>query len=128
MSVKQKLMEEFNSQIEGLNKMELGTDKYKVTVDGVTKLADRIIEIQKAEDESVFKNNTQTNECILKEEQLKADKRDRVIKNCIAVGSAVLSVAVYGAAFIASTNFERDGTFTTEGGKSSIRQLLKLKF
>lgn len=128
MSVKQKLMEEFNSQIEGLNKMKLGTDEYKVTVDCVTKLADRIIEIQKAEDESVFKNNTQTNECILKEEQLKADKRDRVIKNCIAVGSAVLSVAVYGAAFIASTNFERDGTFTTEGGKSSIRQLLKLKF
>ena len=128
MSVKQKLMEEFNSQIEGLHKMELGTDKYKVTVDGVTKLADRIVEIQKAEDESVFKNNTQTNECILKEEQLKADKRDRVIKNCITVGSAVLSAAVYGAAFIASTNFEREGTFTTEGGKSSIRQLLKLKF
>ena len=127
MSVRSNLVEEFESELEELSKMEVGTDTYRATVDGVTKLADRIIEIDKIEKENSVKIDTQEQECAIKAQQLKDEKKDRFIKNCIAIGTFVGGVLVYGLAFIASTNFEREGTLTTEGGKSSLRQLLKLK-
>lgn len=127
MSVRSNLVEEFESELEELSKMEVGTDTYRTTVDGVTKLADRIIEIDKIEKENSVKIDTQEQEYAIKAQQLKDEKKDRFIKNCIAIGTFVGGVLVYGLAFIASTNFEREGTLTTEGGKSSLRQLLKLK-
>ena len=127
MSVRSNLVEEFESELEELSKMEVGTDTYRATVDGVTKLADRIIEIDKIEKENSVKIDTQEQEYAIKAQQLKDEKKDRFIKNCIAIGTFVGGVLVYGLAFIASTNFEREGTLTTEGGKSSLRQLLKLK-
>ena len=127
MSVRSNLVEEFESELEELSKMEVGTDTYKATVDGVTKLADRIIEIDKIEKENSVQIDAQEQECAIKAQQLKDEKKDRFIKNCIAIGTFVGGVLVYSLAFIASTNFEREGTLTTEGGKSSLRQLLKLK-
>lgn len=127
MSVRSNLVEEFESELEELSKMEVGTDTYRATVDGVTKLADRIIEIDKIEKDNSVKIDTQEQEYAIKAQQLKDEKKDRFIKNCIAIGTFVGGVLVYGLAFIASTNFEREGTLTTEGGKSSLRQLLKLK-
>ena len=127
MSVRSNLVEEFESELEELSKMEVGTDTYRATVDGVTKLADRIIEIDKIEKENSVNIDTQEQEYAIKAQQLKDEKKDRFIKNCIAIGTFVGGVLVYSLAFIASTNFEREGTLTTEGGKSSLRQLLKLK-
>lgn len=127
MSIKNNLVEEFESELEELGKMEVGTEKYKTLVDGVTKLADRIIEIDKVENEHVVQIDTQEQEYAIKAQQLKDEKKDRFIKNCIAVGTFVGGVLVYSLAFIASMNFEREGTLTTEGGRSSLRQLLKLK-
>ena len=127
MSIKNDLVEEFESELEELGKMEVGTEKYKTLVDGVTKLADRIIEIDKVENEHVVQIDTQEQEYAIKAQQLKDEKKDRFIKNCIAVGTSVGGVLVYSLAFIASINFEREGTLTTEGGRSSLRQLLKLK-
>lgn len=131
MGIKNILRDELEKELEELSRMQIGTEQYKITVDGITRLSDRIIELEKLESENAvkdFENIVRTEEQDLKREQLKSEKRDRAIKNVITVGTAVLSVAVYALAFIASTNFERDGSFTTEGGKNSIRQLLKLRF
>ena len=131
MGIKNILWDEIEKEVKELSKMQVGTDQYKVTVDGVARLSDKIIELEKLESENAvkdFENFVRTEEQDLKREQLKSEKRDRAVKNVITVGTAVLSVAVYALAFIASTNFEREGSFTTEGGKNSIRQLLKLRF
>lgn len=131
MGIKNVLRDELEKELKELSRMQIGTEQYKITVDGITRLSDRIIELEKLESENAvkdFENIVRTEEQDLKREQLKSEKRDRAIKNVITVGTAVLSVAVYALAFIASTNFERDGSFTTEGGKNSIRQLLKLRF
>ena len=131
MGIKNILRDEVEKELKELSRMQIGTEQYKITVDGITRLSDRIIELEKLESENAvkdFENIVRTEEQDLKREQLKSEKRDRAIKNIITVGTAVLSVAVYALAFIASTNFERDGSFTTEGGKNSIRQLLKLRF
>ena len=131
MGIKNILRDELEKELKELSRMQIGTEQYKITVDGITRLSDRIIELEKLESENTvkdFENIVRTEEQDLKREQLKSEKRDRAVKNVITVGTAVLSVAVYALAFIASTNFERDGSFTTEGGKNSIRQLLKLRF
>lgn len=131
MGIKNILWGEIEKEVKELSKMQVGTDQYKVTVDGIARLSDKIIELEKLESENAakdFENIVRTEEQELKRDQLKSEKRDRAVKNVITVGTAVLSVAVYALAFIASTNFERDGSFTTEGGKNSIRQLLKLRF
>lgn len=131
MGIKNILWDEIEKEVKELSKMQVGTDQYKVTVDGIARLSDKIIELEKLESENAakdFENFVRTEEQELKRDQLKSEKRDRAVKNVITVGTAVLSVAVYALAFIASTNFEREGSFTTEGGKNSIRQLLKLRF
>lgn len=130
MGIKNVLVEEFNNELKELGKLKIGSDEYRTTVDGVTKIADRIIEIEKLEETRAEKQTQDLalmNEQDLKREQLMSEKRDRFTKNCIAIGTTLFSAAVYSLAFIASTNFEREGTFTSEGGKNSIRQLLKLK-
>ena len=71
MSIKNDLVEEFESELEELSKMEVGTDTYRTTVDGVTKLADRIIEIDKIEKENSFNIDTQEQEYAIKAQQLK---------------------------------------------------------
>ena len=116
MDVKDVLINEFIEEIEELKSMEAGSEEHKTTLDGVTKLADRLIEIEKFEAEHEEKKT-----------QREEEKRDRRIKYGITIGTTVLSTFVYGLAFVASTNFERYGSFTTKGGQGSIRELLTLK-
>ena len=116
MDVKDVLINEFIEEIEKLSAMEVGSETHKTTLDGVTKLADRLIEIEKFEAEHEEKKTQRTEE-----------KQDRKIKYGITIGTTLLSTLVYGLAFVASTNFERFGSFTTKGGQGSIKELLTLK-
>lgn len=127
MSIKHVLDEEIRSELENLGKESIGSDEYKSNVDGVTKLLDRKIELEKLEIESKEKIESRNAEIELKLQQMKDERKDRLIRNGITIGTFVGSCLVYGLAFIASTNFEREGTFTTEGGRSSLRNLLKVK-
>lgn len=105
MGVKDVLINEFIEGTEKLREMEVGTDERKALFDEITKLADQINELEKSEN----------------------DKRDRLIKHGIGIATTGATLLTYWLAFIASTNFERTGSFTTKGGQSAIRELLTLK-
>lgn len=124
--IKTALVEEFNDQLEELSKTEVGSEKYKIAVDGVTKLADRIIEIEKNEQDASLKEIARTDESELKAEQLADERRDRLIRNVIEGVKVVGGLGVTAWAFVASMNFEKEGRlFSTEGGRSAMRSLLK---
>lgn len=125
MSIKHNLIEEFNDEISRLGKIELGSEEYKATVDGVTKLADRIIKIEDGEREASLKEIARADENELKAEQNADERRDRLIRNCIEGVKVVGGFGMAAWAFVASMNFEKEGTLTTEGGRSALRQLLK---
>lgn len=125
MSIKHDLIEEFNNQLEEVGKMEVGTEKYKITMDGVTKLADRIIEIEKCEAESDIAEETRVNNELSKAEELRIDKRDKIIRNVIEGVKVVGGFGLTAWAFVAAMNFEKEGVLTTEGGKAALRSLLK---
>ena len=127
MSVKNLLDDEIRNELENLGRETIGSDSYKANLDGVTKLLDRKIEIEKLESDRLDKIESRETELIFKETQLKEEKKDRMIKNGITIGTFVGSAALYVLAFVASTNFEREGTFTTEGGRGALRNLLKIK-
>lgn len=116
MDVKDVLIDEFIEEVEKLRTMEVGSEMHETTLNGITKLADRLIEIEKFEAEQEEKKTQRTEE-----------KQDRHIKYGITIGTTLFSALVYGLAFVASTNFERFGSFTTKGGQGSIKELLTLK-
>ena len=128
MKIKTPLIEELHDELNELSKTTVGTDEYKITVDGVTKLADRIIEIEKIEAENRIKVEAQEAENEIKLKQFRDEKKDRRIKNVIAIGTFVGSVAVYAATYLSSMKYEDKGVIpTTEGAKNALRQLFKLK-
>lgn len=100
-AIKEKLSKEFESQLETLSITNPGSDEYKAIVDGTTKLADRIIEIEKNE----------------------KDAQNNKHRNMIEVGKFVGGIAVFGIAFAVSMNFEKTGRLTTDGGKEALRKL-----
>lgn len=127
MSIKHVLDEEIRNELENLGRETIGSDEYKANVDGVTKLLDRKIELEKLEVESGEKIEAREAEMNLKIQQMENEKKDRLIGHGVTVCTFLGSAGLYLLAFVASTNFEREGTFTTEGGRSALKSLLKLK-
>ena len=128
MSLKIKLEEELDDELKELSKLEVGSDKYKVAVDGVTKLSDRIITIQSNENAEIERRELAAKTAELQEAQLKIDKKDRIIKNLVTIGTFVGSVAVYGVAYLLSMGYESKGVFPTmDVSKDSLRNLMKIK-
>ena len=121
---------EIKSELGLLADREIGTEEYRITVDGITKLMDRKIELKKFEAECTQKDvthNLNQLEYELKLRQLEADKRDRLIKNaisCVGIGLPLL-VTIWGT--IVSLNFEKEGVVTTGAGRGFINKLFHWK-
>lgn len=123
MNVKRKLEEEFENQIDGLHKLELGSEKYKLTVDGVTKLADRIIEIEKNEKDAELREVEIENDALSKEAEIK-NNRNRNVVEVIKVGVPVVAAFAMG---LVSMKWEKLDTLTSSAGKSALRDVLKFR-
>ena len=121
------LKEEIVSEVESLGKLELGTEQYKTTVDGVTKLVDRALEIEKIDIEAEERERSREIETNLKIQQMEDDKKDRKAKNGIAIGSTLLGVAVTVWGTLKTLKFEEEGTVTTLVGRGFINKLLPKK-
>lgn len=121
------LKEEIVSEVESLGKLELGTEQYKTTVDGVTKLVDRALEIEKIDIEAEERERSREIETNLKIQQIEDDRKDRKVKNGIAIGSTLLGVGVTIWGTLKTLKFEEEGTVTTLMGRGFINKLLPKK-
>lgn len=117
MSMKQLLRDEIESELGELGKLELGSDEYRKTVEGVTKLIDKTIEIDRVEMESDEQYEKRKIETQLKLQQMEDEKKDRRVKNAISLGGILLplGVTIWGA--LKSWEFEKEGTVTTSFGR-----------
>lgn len=126
MTIKNGLVEEFNSQLDEVGKMEVGSDKYKIAIDGVTKLADRIIEIEKLESDASLKFEHQSMDATFKERQMEADRKDKLVRYAIDGTKIIGGFGLTAWAFVSAMNFEKEGhLFSTEGGRNALRSLLR---
>lgn len=127
MELEDLLEEEVKSQLEGLKDIEIGTDEYKATVDGVVKLADRVIKIKELDYDASDKIDARETEVAIKKQQMKEEKNDRIIRNGIAIAGIVIPTAVTIWGTIKSIKFEQEGTITTIMGRGFIQKLLPHK-
>ena len=126
-TIEELLKSELEVELEALGKTNLGSDDYKVAVDGITRLMDRHIEISKLNDEYELKRDAREIDADLKVQQMKADAKDRKIKYAISIGETVVSTAVIIWGTLKSFKFEENGTITTIMGRGFINKLLPKK-
>ena len=116
MNVEELLHAEIKQEFEKLKEMEVGTDNHKTTIDGLTKLVDRAIEIDKVNIDHEHNEKVRGDE-----------NKDRVVRHVLtALGIAVPTVtAVWGT--LKSFKFEETGTITTIFGRGWLNKLLPRK-
>ena len=127
MNLREEMEKELKSELKALALMEVGSDQYRVAMDGITKLAESIRELEKLEREAEMNDTKRLDELTYKEKQLQQEKKKDWMHIGIEVGKFAGYAALYFITFVLSTNFERFGSFTTEGGKDSVRSLFKMK-
>lgn len=127
MSMKTLLNEEIENEFKLLGKMQPGTEEYKTTVDGLVKLVDRAIEIDKVNNESREKVESQEFDERFRLTQAGYENKDRLIKNCIAVAGIVIPSVITIWGTVKSIEFEKEGTITTIMGRGFINKLLPKK-
>ena len=127
MTVKSLLRDEIRDEIETLSKMEVGSEGYEKTVNGLTKLIDRSIEMDKLENEQEEKEKNREIETELKTQQLEDEKKDRKVRNAISIAGIIIPTLVTIWGTKASFMFEKEGTVTTIMGRGFINKLLPKK-
>lgn len=125
MSIKTLLHEEIESEFKELEKTQVGTDQYKASIDGISKLIDRSIEISKIEADIKNKEDTREIETQLELKKQKDERRNKIIVN-VLTGTSIISgivLTVWGT--LKTLKFEETGTVTTSAGRSFINGIVK---
>lgn len=121
------LYEEIETEFEKLSEVDPGTDAHKTTLDGLTKLMDRAIEIERIESDCREKEEARKSDELFKKQQLVEEKKDRWVKNIISGAGVVLPILLTIWGTKVSMRFEEEGTFTTIMGRGFVNKLLPKK-
>ena len=127
MNIETLLNDEIKSELDLLKDMEVGSDDYKMTVDGLVKLMDRAIEIEKINIEHEEKSSDREADTDIKLAQMEEDKKDRFVRNLISVAGILIPTAVTIWGTFKTLKFEQEGTVTTIMGRGFINKLLPKK-
>ena len=127
MSVKTLLEVEIQDEFEKLSEMEVGSEKHKTTIDGLSTLVGKFIEMENKDIEHEEQRKNRKDDLELKIKQIEDEKKDRLIKNCIAVAGIVIPSVITVWGTIKSIKFEQEGTITTIMGRGFVNKLLPRK-
>lgn len=124
--IKTLLDEEISNELETLGGLEIGSEEYKTTVDGITKLMDKKIELEKSERDAKVKDRDYELES-KKLVQIDNDKKDQLFKNGIAIAGIVIPslITIWGT--FKTLRFEETGTVTTIMGRGFVNKLIPKK-
>ena len=127
MELKTLLKTEIQDEISELGKISLGTDEYKATVEGVSKLLDKAIELEKIEVECAEKANDRAINAEIQVKRLKLERRDKIVGHVLTGVSLLSGVVLTVWGTYKTLKFEETGTVTTFAGKSFINKLFSRK-
>lgn len=117
MSIEKLLQEEISNEFAYLNGMEPGTEKHKTTVEGLTKLIDRSIEMEKIKADSDERTKNQ-----------KEDQKDRWIKSGIDIAGILIPSCLTIWGTISTLKYDKEGVIpSTLMGRGFINKLLPRK-
>ena len=124
-SIDEMLEDEIQDELKELSSIEVGSDKYKVAVEGITKLYEKQIEVKKFDADQEQKQKAQETT----ERQIELDERDRKIKNKLtgaSIGVPAL-VTISGTALMLWYEIGKDGLISSLAGKGIIQRLIGKK-
>ena len=121
------LHEEIESQFDGLEGIEIGSEAYRNAVDGLSELMDREIEISKLQAEREDKLESRAIETRLKNRQLMDDKTDKIIRNGLTAAGSVVTARLTVWGTLKTFKFEETGTITSSIGRGFIQRLTPRK-
>ena len=124
MPFEHKLNDEIATEIQRLEGLEVGTDAYRATVDGVTKLMDRAIELKKIDANVKAQAKAQEEEHNLKLIQLRDDRIDKISRNVLTgftFGGTMFTIWCLASA---TFTFEEKGTITSTLGRKVLGMLV----
>lgn len=127
MNIEKQLHVEIAKEIEELARLQLGSEEYKATVDGVTKLMDRAIEMERLNVDIQDKEELRENDKDLRLKTLTDERNDRFVKNCLTAAGILIPTIVTIWGTLKSIEFEKEGTITTIMGRGFIQKLLPKK-
>lgn len=127
MNMETLLYDEIETEFEKLRTVDPGSEQYKIMVEGLTKLIDRAIEMEKVNNENADNLVTRESERVMKHNQMKDERTDRIVKNIISVAGIILPLVVTVWGTKVSLKFEEEGTFTTIMGRGFVNKLLPKK-
>lgn len=127
MNVRTLLETEIQDEFKSLKEVDLGSEQYKTSVDGITKLTDRLIEFEKFDVEHKEKVENRKVENDFKLREMEDERKDRLIKNCLTGASIVTGVGLTVWGTLKSLKFEEHGSVTTIVGRGFINKLLPKK-
>ena len=121
------LDEEIESDFTKLSTMKAGSEERKLTIDELTKLMDRKIEIIRIENEREDRAAAREAEQLMKKQQLDDENKDRLTRNIISAVGIVLPVIVTIWGTRVCLKFEETGTVTTQMGRGFLQRLFPKK-
>lgn len=142
--IKELLDTEISNELSNLGDLERGSETYKVAVDGITKLMDKRIEMEKLERDTQAKDKDREIESKKAEgdltdkaksreidekklAQIANEKNDQLFKNGIAIAGIVIPsmITIWGT--FKTLKFEETGTVTTIMGRGFVNKLIPKK-
>lgn len=127
---KEALDGEISTELEVLESMETNSEDYKIMVEGLTKLIDRSMELEKIEigkAQEAEKIKLETKKIKFEAQQAKTNKIFQWVGYGISAAGIVIPVAVTIWGTKVTLNFEKEGTVTTMMGRGFINKLLPKK-
>ncbi len=116
MDIKTLLDKEIQDEFKTLKDLDVGTEEYKVTVDGLAKLMEKRAEIQKLEAERAEKA-----------QQAEVEKNTRIVGYIMTGAGILLPVAVTIWGTLTTLKYEETGTITTTAGRNFFNRLFAKK-
>lgn len=107
------LVEEIRNEIEGLSDFESGSEEKLKAIKGIAELYKLKIDEYRASVEAIDKEERRKSEDSLKSVELDDNKKDRLIRVCLAGAELVLPLIFYTVWMRRGLKFEETGTFTS---------------
>lgn len=127
-NVENLLYDAIGEGFENYRQEELGSEKRRAAHNETTQLLDRAIELERIESEREEKAAARESEKVLKERQMKFDKRKAVADIVVGVGTLVANMVFTGVVIKKSMDFERTDTFTSTVGRDYAKRGLSWVF
>ena len=123
MGIERLFKEEIAKEIGEISGMELGSEEYKATVDGSTKMTDRYIKLKEVELERE-KIEVELRKMDIDRERMDDERVDRRWKNGLAIGGTIIGAAITITSYAWAYIYEEKGSITSKPGNKALDRAL----